>query len=98
MPMVKPMIIAMLILASALTGCTGSDGEEGSQGPQGEAGEQGPPGIQGPQGDPGPSGTDGMDADESRIAELEAELVDKDNANKTVHKLSILMVFFIMYL
>ena len=80
----KPMIIVLLMLTSALAGCTGTDGTEGIQGPQGETGEQGPPGIQGPQGETGPTGpngadgTDGIDADESRIAELEAELLDKE--------------------
>ena len=78
MAQLKPMIIAMLIMTSALAGCTGNDGAEGIQGPQGETGEQGSPGIQGPQGDTGPAGTDGIDADESRIAELEAELFDKE--------------------
>ena len=78
MAQLKPMIIAILIMTSALAGCTGNDGAEGIQGPQGETGEQGSPGIQGPQGDTGPAGTDGIDANESRIAELEAELFDKE--------------------
>lgn len=84
MTMPKPMIIVSLILTSALVGCIGTDGTEGIQGPQGETGEQGPPGVQGPQGETGPAGpngadgTDGIDADESRIAELEAELLDKE--------------------
>ena len=78
MSQLKPMIIAMLIMTSALAGCTGTDGAEGIQGPQGEPGEQGSPGIQGPQGDTGPAGTDGIDANESRIAELEAALFDKE--------------------
>ena len=84
MTMPKPIIIVSLILTSALVGCIGTDGTEGIQGPQGETGEQGPPGVQGPQGETGPAGpngadgTDGIDADESRIAELEAELLDKE--------------------
>ena len=65
-------------MTSALAGCTGNDVAEGIQGPKGEPGEQGSPGIQGPQGDTGPAGTDGIDANESRIAELEAALFDKE--------------------
>jgi hypothetical protein len=81
MSQLKPMIIVLLMLTSALAGCTGTDGAEGIQGPQGETGERGPPGIQGengPASTDGQDGTDGMDADESRIAELEVELLDKD--------------------
>lgn len=78
MAQLKTVIIAMLIMTSALAGCTGNDGAQGIQGPQGETGEQGPPGIQGPQGDAGPAGTDGIDADESHIAELEAALLAKE--------------------
>ena len=75
MSQLKPMIIVLLMLTSALAGCTGTDGAEGIPGPQGETGEQGPPGIQG---ETGPVGANGMDVNESRIAELEAELASKD--------------------
>ena len=96
MSQLKPMIIVMLMLTSALAGCTGTDGAEGIPGPQGETGGQGPPGIQGETGPAGVDGADGqdgadgidgvngshgqdgMDVDESRIAELEAELASKD--------------------
>ena len=81
------MIIVLLMLTSALAGCTGTDGAEGIPGPQGETGDQGPPGIQGETGSAGADGQhgadgmdgqDGMDVNESRIAQLEAELVSKD--------------------
>ena len=87
------MIIVLLMLTSALAGCTGTDGAEGIPGPQGETGEQGPQGIegekgpqgeigeQGPQGiegEKGPAGVDGMDVDESRIGKLEAELASQN--------------------
>ena len=75
------MIIVLLMLTSALAGCTGTDGAEGIPGPQGETGEQGPPGIQGETGSAGAdgqNGADGMDVNESRIAQLEAELASKD--------------------
>ena len=84
------MIIVLLMLTSALAGCTGTDGAEGIPGPQGETGDQGPPGIQGETGSAGADGqhgadgmdgqdgADGMDVNESRIAQLEAELASKD--------------------
>ena len=81
------MIIVLLMLTSALAGCTGTDGAEGIPGPQGETGDQGPPGIQGETGSAGAdgqhgadgqNGADGMDVNESRIAQLEAELASKD--------------------
>ena len=84
MSQLKPMIIVLLMLTSALAGCTGTDGAEGIPGPQGETGEQGPPGIQGEtgpagaDGQNGADGQDGMDVNESRIAQLEAELASKD--------------------
>ena len=81
MNQLKTMIIVLLMLTSALAGCTGTDGAEGIPGPQGETGEQGPPGIQGetgPAGADGQNGADGMDVNESRIAQLEAELASKD--------------------
>ena len=81
MSQLKPMIIVLLMLTSALAGCTGTDGAEGIPGPQGETGEQGPPGIQGETGSAGAdgqNGADGMDVNESRIAQLEAELASKD--------------------
>ena len=93
MSQLKSMIIVLLMLTSALAGCTGTDGAEGISGPQGETGEQGPPGIQGETGSAGAdgqngadgmdgadgqNGADGMDVNESRIAELEAELASKD--------------------
>ena len=87
MNQLKPMIIVLLMLTSALAGCTGTDGAEGIPGPQGETGDQGPPGIQGETGSAGADGQhgadgmdgqDGMDVNESRIAQLEAELVSKD--------------------
>ena len=90
MSQLKPMIIVFLMLTSALAGCTGTDGVEGIPGPEGEAGEQGPPGVQGETGSAGADGAngndgmdgqdgmDGLDVNESRIAELEAELVNKD--------------------
>ena len=87
MSQLKPMIIVLLMLTSALAGCTGTDGAEGIPGPQGETGEQGPPGIQGETGSAGADGQhgadgmdgqDGMDVNESRIAQLEAELASKD--------------------
>ena len=81
MSQLKPMIIVLLMLTSALAGCTGTDGAEGIPGPQGETGEQGPQGIQGETGSAGAdgqNGADGMDVNESRIAQLEAELASKD--------------------
>lgn len=87
MNQLKPMIIVLLMLTSALAGCTGTDGAEGIPGPQGETGEQGPPGIQGETGSAGADGQhgadgmdgqDGMDVNESQIAQLEAELASKD--------------------
>ena len=87
MSQLKPMIIVLLMLTSALAGCTGTDGAEGISGPQGENGEQGPQGIQGETGPAGADGQngangmdgqDGMDVNESRIAQLEAELASKD--------------------
>ena len=81
MSQLKPMIIVLLMLTSALAGCTGTDGAEGISGPQGETGEQGPPGIQGETGSAGAdgqNGANGMDVNESRIAQLEAELASKD--------------------
>ena len=78
------------MLTSALAGCTGTDGAEGIPGPQGETGDQGLPGIQGEAGSAGADGMDGqdgangmdgqdgMDVNESRIAQLEAELASKD--------------------
>ena len=87
MNQLKPMIIVLLMLTSALAGCTGTDGAEGISGPQGETGDQGPPGIQGETGSAGADGQngangmdgkDGMDVNESRIAQLEAELASKD--------------------
>ena len=102
MSQLKPMIIVLLMLTSALAGCTGTDGAEGISGPQGETGDQGPPGIQGEtglagadgmdgqdgadgmdgqdgaDGMDGQDGADGMDVNESRIAQLEAELASKD--------------------
>ena len=87
MNQLKPMIIVLLMLTSALAGCAGTDGAEGIPGPQGETGDQGPPGIQGETGSAGADGQhgadgmdgqDGMDVNESRIAQLEAELVSKD--------------------
>jgi len=93
MSQLKPMIIVLLMLTSALAGCTGTDGAEGIPGPQGETGDQGPPGIQGEtgsagadgqngadgaNGNDGTNGMDGMDVNESRIAQLEAELASKD--------------------
>ncbi|MDB4865360.1 pentapeptide repeat-containing protein [Euryarchaeota archaeon] len=78
MSQLKPMIIVLLMLTSALAGCTGTDGAEGISGPQGETGEQGPQGIQGETGSAGADGQNGMDVNESRIAQLEAELASKD--------------------
>ena len=84
MSQLKPMIIVLLMLTYALAGCTGTDGAEGISGPQGETGDQGPPGIQGEtglagaDGMDGQDGADGMDVNESRIAQLEAELASKD--------------------
>ena len=81
MSQLKPMIIVLLMLTSALAGCAGTDGAEGIPGPQGETGEQGPQGIQGETGSAGAdgqNGADGMDVNESRIAQLEAELASKD--------------------
>ena len=81
MNQLKPMIIVLLMLTSALAGCAGTDGAEGIPGPQGETGDQGPPGIQGETGSAGADGMDGqdgMDVNESRIAQLEAELASKD--------------------
>ena len=81
MNQLKPMIIVLLMLTSALAGCAGTDGAEGIPGPQGETGEQGPQGIQGETGSAGAdgqNGADGMDVNESRIAQLEAELASKD--------------------
>ena len=81
MSQLKPMIIVLLMLTSALAGCAGTDGAEGIPGPQGETGEQGPQGIQGETGSTGANGMDGqdgMDVNESRIAQLEAELASKD--------------------
>ena len=87
MSQLKPMIIVLLMLTSALAGCTGTDGAEGIPGPQGETGEQGLPGIQGETGSTGADGMDGQDGmdgkdgmnvNESRIAQLEAELASKD--------------------
>ena len=81
MNQLKPMIIVLLMLTSALAGCTGTDGAEGIPGPQGETGDQGPPGIQGQTGSAGADGMDGqdgMDVNVSRIAQLEAELASKD--------------------
>ena len=87
MNQLKPMIIVLLMLTSALAGCTGTDGAEGIPGPQGETGEQGPPGIQGETGPAGADGQngangmdgqDGVDVNESRIAQLEAELASKN--------------------
>ena len=81
MNQLKPMIIVLLMLTSALAGCTGTDGAEGIPGPQGETGEQGPQGIQGETGSAGAdgqNGADGMDVNESRIAQLELELASKD--------------------
>ena len=87
MSQLKPMIIVLLMLTSALAGCTGTDGAEGISGPQGDTGEQGPPGLQGENGSTGADGQngangmdgqDGMDVNESRIAQLEAELASKD--------------------
>jgi len=78
MNQLKPMIIVLLMLTSALAGCTGTDGAEGIPGPQGETGEQGPQGIQGETGSAGADGMNGMDVNESRIADLEAELASKD--------------------
>ena len=75
MNQLKPMIIVLLMLTSALAGCAGTDGAEGIPGPQGETGEQGPQGIQG---ETGSAGADGMDVNESRITQLEAELASKD--------------------
>ena len=74
----KPIIIVLLMLTFALAGCSGIDGAEGIPGPQGETGEQGPPGIQGETGPAGADGQNGMDVNESRIAQLEAELASKD--------------------
>ena len=77
----------VLMIASIGAGCTGTDGAEGVQGPQGETGEQGPQGIQGETGSAGADGEngadgmdgqDGIDVNESRIAQLEAELASKD--------------------
>ncbi len=79
----KPMTVVMLMLVSVLAGCSGTDGTDGAEGlhgSQGETGEQGPPGIQGEIGPAGADGQDGMDANESRTAELEAELASKDEA------------------
>ena len=78
MSQLKPMIIVLLMLTSALAGCAGTDGAEGIPGPQGETGEQGPPGIQGETGPAGADGQNGMDVNESRIAQLEADLASKD--------------------
>ena len=78
MNQLKPMIIVLLMLTSALAGCAGTDGAEGIPGPQGETGDQGPPGIQGETGSAGADGQNGMDVNESRIAQLEAELASKD--------------------
>ena len=81
MNQLKPMIIVLLMLTSALAGCTGTDGAEGVPGLQGETGQQGPPGIQGETGSAGAdgqNGANGMDVNESRIAQLEAELASKD--------------------
>ena len=75
------MIIVLLMLTSALAGCAGTDGAEGIPGPQGETGEQGPQGIQGETGSAGAdgqNGADGMDVNESRIAQLEAELASQN--------------------
>jgi hypothetical protein len=59
MSQLKPMIIVLLMLTSALAGCTGTDGAEGISGPQGETGDQGPPGIQGETGSAGADGQNG---------------------------------------
>ena len=83
----KAIAMIVLMIASIGAGCTGTDGAEGVQGPQGETGEQGPQGIQGETGPTGADGQngadgmdgqDGMDVNESRIAQLEAELASKD--------------------
>ena len=83
----KAIAMIVLMIASIGAGCTGTDGAEGVQGPQGETGEQGPQGNQGetgPAGADGQNGADGMDGqdgmnvNESRIAQLEAELASKD--------------------
>ena len=77
----KAIAMIVLMIASIGAGCTGTDGAEGIPGPQGETGEQGPPGIQGETGSAGADGMDGqdgMDVNESRIAQLEAELASKD--------------------
>ena len=58
-------LFSLIMIASSLAGCTGDDGGDGPPGPQGPF-EQGPP------------GSDGMDANESRVAVLEAELASKD--------------------
>ena len=50
------MMIVLLMLASVLAGCIGTDGEEGVSGSQGELGEQG---LQGETGDQGPQGIQG---------------------------------------
>ena len=83
----KAIAMIVLMIASIGAGCTGTDGAEGVQGPQGETGEQGPQGIQGETGSAGADGEngangmdgqDGIDVNESRIAQLEAELASKD--------------------
>ena len=61
MNQLKPMIIVLLMLTSALAGCTGTDGAEGIPGPKGETGDQGPPGIQGETGSAGADGQNGID-------------------------------------
>ena len=74
----KAIAMIVLMIASIGAGCAGTDGAEGIPGPQGETGEQGPQGIQGATGSAGADGQDGADVNESRIAQLEAELASKD--------------------
>ena len=75
MKMANAVLFSLIMIASSLAGCTGMEGGQGDPGPQGEAGEQGPPGVQGETGPAGADGQDGMDVNESRIAQLEAELI-----------------------
>ncbi len=53
-------VAASLVLALAVTGCSGPKGDKGDKGDKGEAGTPGSPGGPGPQGPQGPAGKDGV--------------------------------------
>ena len=63
MSQLKPMIIVLLMLTSAVSGFMISNDLKLPEGPQGEKGE------------PGEDGNNGLNADETRIVELEAEVI-----------------------